>query len=257
MCENHDQGRRDALKLLGAIGIAGIAGSAQAQEDLVSYLPVPVDSHEWDTIAISPDGNRVYIGNYANEIAVINTLDDSLADTFVLPASEDEWIGGIAFNPEGRLFVSTDIAFYELDPADGSVLQQTAVPWSAWWEGPMAFNAAGDRAYLASVYDVFVLQVDPLEIIDTVPGDEIDGLVAMNPSWAADGLDAYRIAISPDDDRLYLAGDEDIKIISGLATSADFSGLTMVSTTGGGTLASPRIQLSEDGTLLFDSHGNA
>ena len=30
MCDNHDHGRRDALKLLGAFGIAGLAGSVQA-----------------------------------------------------------------------------------------------------------------------------------------------------------------------------------------------------------------------------------
>lgn len=30
MCDNHDHGRRDALKLLGALGIAGLAGSAHA-----------------------------------------------------------------------------------------------------------------------------------------------------------------------------------------------------------------------------------
>jgi len=30
MCDNHDHGRRDALKLLGAFGIVGLAGSVQA-----------------------------------------------------------------------------------------------------------------------------------------------------------------------------------------------------------------------------------
>jgi MYXO-CTERM domain-containing protein len=231
-----------------------IVGSANAQPNLVKSLPLPAGDHEWNTIAMSPTGDRLYVGDYVNTVAVLETATDTLVDTLELPSPDDEWIGGIAISPEGRLFVSTDIAFYELDPSDGTVLQQTAVPWSSWWEGPMVFTDAGDRAYLASVYEVFVLQVDPLEIIDTIPGDEIDGLLAVNTQWGSDGLDAYNITISLDQDRLYLGGDDGIKVIGGLSTTTDFSGLTLARNTEG--TPSPRIRLSPDGTLLFDAAGN-
>jgi nitrous oxide reductase accessory protein NosL len=50
MCDNHDRGRRDALKLLGALGIAGLAGSARAagEGSIGALIPgkgwVPADS---------------------------------------------------------------------------------------------------------------------------------------------------------------------------------------------------------------------
>lgn len=246
---------KNCLARLLLLCILSVAGTARAQPSLVKYLPLPTGDREWDTIALDLAGDRLYVGDYANTIAVFETATDTMLTTFELPSPDDEWIGGITVSPEGRLFVSTDLAFYELDPEDGTVLQQAPVPWSSWWEGLFVFNAAGDRAYLASVDEVFALQVDPLQIIDTIEGDEIDGLLAVNPSWGLDGLDAYRIALSPDGDRLYLGGVEDIRAISGLSTTTDFKDLAIMSTSGA-ALSYPRIALSSNGSLLFDSEGH-
>jgi copper chaperone NosL len=38
MCDNHDQGRRDVLKLLGALSLAGVAGGAGADQGAVGAL---------------------------------------------------------------------------------------------------------------------------------------------------------------------------------------------------------------------------
>ncbi len=245
---------KDLLTRVLFVFVLLFAGRAGAQQSLVKYLPLPEGDHEWDTIALSLEGDRLYMGDYANSIAVLDTTDDALVDTFELPSSDDEWIGGITASPEGRLFVSTDIAFYELDPEDGTVLQEAPVPYYSWSPGPFVFNAEGDRAYLASDYEVFALQVDPLQIVDTIEGDEIDGILAVNPEWGVDGLDAYRIALSPDGDRLILGCDQNIKVISGLSSTTDFTGLTLdVSETVRGT---PRIALSADGRMLFDRDGN-
>ena len=184
------------------------APKALAQPTRVQYLPVAEDT-EWVGVVVSPDGSRAYLAEYVNSISVIDTADDSLEARFELPSPEDEWIGGMAFSPDGRFVVSTDTAIYEIDPETGDMLAETAPPFSSWWEGPLVFTQDGSRAYLASVDEIFVLDLESFTVVDTTPDDaELGGLLAANPSWTDSWARAYDIAISPDDDRLYVLGED-------------------------------------------------
>ncbi|HNQ22075.1 MAG TPA: hypothetical protein PKK06_03175 [Phycisphaerae bacterium] len=245
-------------------------GASAAQHPLagstVAYLPVPADG-EWDTLAVSPDGARVLLGDAYRRIAVIDVATDTLAATIELP--DDGFIGGIAFSSDGRLFVNTDYAFYELDPRTYAPVATLEAPW-AWYRGPMVVTPDGQYIYVASEWDIFVLRVTAagVEWIDTLPEtSDVDGLLPAHPTWEADFLRARRITVSPDGDRLYVVGEEiefwpsiaGLQVVAGIGAGPTSAGLTFTVFEMPAAVFEPgatRVELSGDGSLLFDSRGN-
>ncbi|UCE59075.1 MAG: hypothetical protein JSU63_16720 [Phycisphaerales bacterium] len=250
----------------GLVHAQAVVDAHPLASSVAENLPMP-DEGEWDTLTVSPDGTKVYFGDAWARIVVIDTADDSVLNTIEL--AEDGFIGGIAFSPEGRLFVNTENAFWEFDPDTHAVVNQSDVPW-IWHEGMMTFSPNGQTMYVAGEWDIHVLDIadGALSFVDTTPGDgEINGLLAANPSWEPNFHRAREIAMSPDGDRLYVLGDD---------PASDFEGTALHTIDGlaGGTVTAPltlslyeipsmwegaadiRMVLSEDGTLLFDSQGN-
>ncbi|MEQ9499383.1 MAG: MYXO-CTERM sorting domain-containing protein [Deltaproteobacteria bacterium] len=236
------------------LGFTLMSTPALAQRGVA--LPVPADG-EWDFLAITPDESTVYIGDYASRLLAVDTADQNIT---VLDLPDDEFLGGVAVAPDGRLFVTHDYAVFEIDPATG-LAPQTAIPPS-WYGGPMVFTADSQRMYVAGGDDIYVLDTDPLAFVDTTPGDgEINGLYALNPMWSA-WHRAWRLELSPDGDTLFFVGDQTendlhaLQKITGLTT--DLATLTyevVEIPNPTGSTVEPRILLAEDGSYLDDSYG--
>jgi len=248
--------------------IQALAAEHPLARSMVDYLPMPEDG-EWDCLAVSPDGSRVYFGDAYSRVVVIDTATDTVADTIEL--ADDDWIGGMAFSPDGRFFVGTGSHFVEIDPSSNQVVRTIEEGPYSWAEGSIVVAPDGLTAYVANWDEIYMVDLSNGEIalIDAKPegedDDEIDGLVAANPSWGPDFSRVRSIAVSPDANRLYV-----IRDTSGVA---DYSLLTIDGLAGGTvpaplTLtyyeipdpldvgASPRMVLSADGTVLFDTFGN-
>jgi len=225
----------------------------------VDYLPMP-DSAEWQRIHVAPGGQEVFIPDYSERIVVIDVATDTLARTLAVPNAD--YITGMGFTPSGRLIVIGESGIFELDPATGVELQSTAAPWS-WWGGPVVFNNDETMGFVVGGDEIYLLQLDPLQLFNPPDGLPFAdaGLAAQNPSWGADWYRVWDILISPDNDRLYLVGDSQLKVISGLNSSSDYGGLSLdVYTIGAGAWNDQgddvQLYLSQDGSWLVDSYGD-
>jgi len=266
MSTTRDRRFLTVLMLAGLLGMLPHQLARAADHPLthstVTYLPMP-DSGEWDHIAISPDGSRLYVGDAYERVVAIDTSTNTVAATITLP--NNEYIGGIVVGPSGRVFVTTRISLIEIDPTTYQVINNVTAPW--YWEGRIVVTSDGKYAYTVNGDDIYVadLSGNSIAFVDTVTGGAVNGLVGANPTWPLGWVNAWRLALSPDDDRLYLVGAQSsnslyqLVTIDGLAAGGGYSGLTLSTVempNPTGSSAEPRLTLSTDGTLLFDCYGN-
>ncbi len=230
---------------------------------IVNYLPMP-GGGEWTHVAVSPDGARVYLADAFSRIVVVNTATDTIAATITLPVND--FIGGLGIGPNGRVFVSTDTRLLEISPTTNQVIRNIVAP-ASWWDGPIVVTPNGLTAYVAAGTEVFVVSLagGQIAFVDTLPGGQIDGLVAANPGWGGNWHRAWRIAVSPDGNRLYATGEMGgnglfaLHTIDGIAGGSTTSPLTLGAydiPNPSNTNYAPRFLVSGDGATLFDSHWN-
>ncbi len=238
-----------------------LAADHPLSHSIVSYLPMP-SSGEWTQVAVAPDGSRAYFTDAYERVAVIDMSDDSLITTITLP--NNDFIGGITVGPTGRTFVTSRTRLMEIDPSTNTTVNNVAAPWT--WEGHIVVTSDGQTAYAAGGDEIFVIDLSGggASFVDTVPGGLVNGLVGANPGWSTGWLDAYRIALSPDDDRLYVVGDRGagglypLVTIDGL-TGGSYAGLTLNTVDMPNAVSAggePQIAVNAAGDLLFDSYGN-
>lgn len=148
---------------------------------VVTYLPMPAGG-EWDHIAISSDGSRLYVGDAYERVVVIDTSTDTVAATITLP--NNDFIGGIAVGPNGRVFVTTRTRLMEISPTTNQVVNDIAAPWG--WEGPIVVASAGDYAYTHNGIEYFVIDLsgNSVAFVDTIPGGVTNDLIDANPGWS-------------------------------------------------------------------------
>ena len=166
--------------------LAPPARSQQAHpwaDSAVYNLPLSTQDRFYEHLALSPDGNKLYVCDAWQTVFVLDTAADTLLHTITLP--NDESIGDIGFSPDGRLFISTEYSLFEIDPLTDTVVHTLEAPW--YYYGPMAFSPDSTRAYVGAGDDLFVVDISGAVPAVMDLGDDVDtigGLVAANPGWA-------------------------------------------------------------------------
>ncbi len=139
------------------------------------------------SVAVSPDGARVYVANLGTtELTVVDTAQGT-ARTLAGVEVED-----LAVSPDGhRIWVTTDSdTLTELDAATGAVV---AVAVGLDFAMGLAMSPDGSRVYVSDVV------ADALRVIDTASAS----LLATIPVGA--DADPFGVAVSPDGRRVFVA----------------------------------------------------
>lgn len=83
----------------GTVPTPNVAVIDTATDNVIATVPVGTSSRK---IVISPDGNKVYLGNFYNKsVTVINTETNTVTAT--VPVGE--WPMGIAVTPDGKRYM--------------------------------------------------------------------------------------------------------------------------------------------------------
>jgi len=240
-----------------AAGLCPLA--AFAQHPLLSssarWLDVP--DGEYNDIAVSPDGTRLYLLDAANDrVIVYNTTTDEVSGTIAF----DRWLEGLALTPNGtRLVVAASEQYvYMVNTSTLAIIGSDDA-----WEfrgGPVAITPDNAVAYVAGSWDIYVVDLTAggPEIIDTTPGDlTTDGLVEANTDEWTDFDNANGVLVSADGNTLFVPiWYNPYYVITGIANGTNHTDLPLVTQSLVHEYDPPlRLTLSADGGTLYDSYG--
>ncbi len=145
------------------------------------------------TIAVSPNGTKVFIGNLLdNNISIIDITDSSSPKTSVLPMSNPPF--GIAFSSDGKSIYITNGSGISVLDSQGVLKKNISTPN----KNPVgvAVTPNGEKGYVTSLDDtVSVLDLTKNELLKTIKVPDIIGFNG--------------ITITPDGKKAYLADDGD------------------------------------------------
>jgi len=135
-----------------------------------------------NAIAITPDGNRVYVSNLIGGISVINTATNTVVTTIPLVGGPP---AGLAVAPNGsRAYVANGSrGLAVIDTATNTVVAEMAVSGIA---QRVAFVPNGTRAYVPTYPSVSVIDTSTSTLIATISGLANVEDVAITPDgkWA-------------------------------------------------------------------------
>lgn len=173
-----------------------------ASQSVIAHIPLPV--HLATTVAVSPDGTRVYAGNQASLVYVI----DATTNSIVASVPVGDFVGEVAVHPAGTfvyaaLINSNTVAV--IDSATNAVVAQVPVGPGCTYCGPstVAVDPLGEFLYAPGQGDFILrtIRTSDHAVVATAPGT---------------GNYPISSAIHPDGKRLYVTNfiDGTLSVIS-------------------------------------------
>ena len=181
-----------AVAFLAVLGV-GVASPAWAAPSVIATIPLPsVNGVGAHSLAVSPDGTKVYVTADRDWLYVINVADSVVGS----PIQVGNDVRGVAFRPDGSEAFTVD---------EGGYLSRIDAVNDLWIDGnytyaytrSIAFSADGLRAYAT---------------IGTCPGSLLGGLNGVIPV----GCSPAGVAFTPNSERAYVTnrGDNTVTVIN-------------------------------------------
>lgn len=179
-------------------------------------------------LAITPDGNNLYVPSYTGNVLVVNTASNSVTATIPIPA-QVQYPAAVAMAPDGqKAYVRCHGFVVVIDTATNKVVKLISAHSKQGWPG-IGILPSGSKLYVAGGTQVAV------DVIATASGS----VTTTSPS------SAVGIAVAPDGDTVYAA------VLSNNSVSAIGAGGNAASWVLNGVPSPEGLAVTPDGAFVY------